>query len=60
MKKIKTSTDAYLVSCYMKGDELALSKLVNRHQQRLYNFIYSKVFDRDVTENMSGYLYKGD
>lgn len=52
MKKIQTSTDAHLVSCYIKGDEHALSILINRHQQRLYNFIYSKVFDRDVTEDI--------
>ena len=52
MKKIQTSTDAHLVSCYIKGDENALSTLINRHQQRLYNFIYSKVFDRTITEDV--------
>ena len=29
-----------------------MSVLINRHQQRLYSFIYSKVFDRDVTEDV--------
>lgn len=52
MKKFKTISDATLVSSYINGDEEALSKLINRHQQRIYNFIYSKVFDRDVTEDI--------
>lgn len=52
MKKFKKISDATLVSSYIKGDEEALSKLINRHQQRIYNFIYSKVFDRDVTEDI--------
>ena len=43
---------AILVSDYVKGNEQSLSVLINRHQQRLYSFIYSKVFDRDVTEDV--------
>ncbi|MEZ4797768.1 MAG: sigma-70 family RNA polymerase sigma factor [Flavobacteriaceae bacterium] len=45
-------TDAVLVSNYIKGDENALSVLINRHQQKIYSFIYSKVFDRDITEDI--------
>jgi RNA polymerase sigma-70 factor (ECF subfamily) len=52
MKKIKTTTDATLVRQYLEGSEASLSKLINRHQQRIYNFIYSKVFDRDITEDI--------
>ncbi len=51
MKKI-TNTDAVLVSAYIEGDESALSDLVKRHKQRIFSFIYSKVFDRDVTEDI--------
>ncbi|MFT4848796.1 MAG: RNA polymerase sigma factor (sigma-70 family) [Sediminicola sp.] len=51
MKKI-TNTDAVLVSAYIDGDESALSDLVKRHKQRIFSFIYSKVFDRDVTEDI--------
>ena len=51
MKKI-TNTDAILVSAYIEGDESALSDLVTRHKQRIFSFIYSKVFDRDVTEDI--------
>ncbi|TQD40153.1 RNA polymerase sigma factor [Haloflavibacter putidus] len=52
MKKIKTTTDAVLVKQYIAGNEEALSQLINRHQQRIYNFIFSKVFDKDVTEDI--------
>jgi len=47
-----TTSDATLVRDYMDGNEGALSILINRHQQRLYSFIYSKVFDRDITEDV--------
>ncbi|MGV6832571.1 MAG: RNA polymerase sigma factor [bacterium] len=45
-------SDAVLVSSYINGDENALSVLINRHKQKVYSFIYSKVFDRDVTEDV--------
>lgn len=53
MKKlIKPIPDAVLVAAYISGDEESLSKLINRHQQRLYNFIYSKVFDKEIAEDI--------
>ena len=48
----KTLSDAALVRNYVSGDESSLTILINRHQQRLYNFIYSKVYDRDVAEDI--------
>ncbi len=45
-------TDAVLVRKYMDGSEAALSKLITRHQHRIYSFIFSKVFDRDVAEDI--------
>jgi RNA polymerase sigma-70 factor (ECF subfamily) len=45
-------TDAVLVSNYIKGDEQSLSILIKRHKQKIYSFIYSKVFDRDITEDV--------
>ena len=48
----KKITDAQLVSAYMKGDESSISELITRHKQRIYSFIYSKVFDRDVAEDI--------
>lgn len=50
--KSKYLSDAILVSNYINGDESALTVLINRHQQRLYSFIFSKVYDRDVTEDV--------
>ena len=51
MKK-ELITDAELVRRYIAGDEGALSKLIYRHKQRIYSFIYSKVFDRDIAEDV--------
>jgi len=51
MNKSK-STNAVLVSAYLQGDESALSILITRHKQRIYSFIYSKVFDRDIAEDV--------
>ena len=47
-----TSEDAFLVSDYLNGNEWALEKLINRHQQRIFNFVYSKVHCRDTTEDI--------
>ena len=44
--------DSVLVSNYINGNERSLEILVNRHKQRIYSFIYSKVLDRDVTEDI--------
>lgn len=44
--------DSTLVSNYINGSEHALEVLIKRHQQRLYSFIYSKVQDRDITEDI--------
>ncbi|ARN79050.1 RNA polymerase subunit sigma-24 [Nonlabens spongiae] len=44
--------DAALVSQYLDGSESALETLIYRHKQRIYSFIFSKVHDRDVTEDI--------
>lgn len=51
MKKNHIS-DSVLVKFYIEGDERSLEMLIKRHKQRIYNFIYSKVFDRDLTEDI--------
>ncbi|WP_452220748.1 RNA polymerase sigma factor [Lacinutrix salivirga] len=48
----ETISDATLVSAYINGDESALEMLIKRHKQRIYSFIYSKVFDRDLAEDV--------
>jgi len=37
---------------YINGDEKALAILIERHEQRIYSFIYSKVFDRDIANDI--------
>jgi len=44
--------DSTLVSEYIKGNESALEVLIKRHQQRLFSFIFSKVQDKDITEDI--------
>ncbi|WP_222984071.1 sigma-70 family RNA polymerase sigma factor [Flagellimonas meishanensis] len=44
--------DSILVKNYIAGDEKALEALINRHNQRISSFIYSKVLDRDVAEDI--------
>ena len=44
--------DSTLVSNYILGNEAALEILIKRHQQRLFSFIYSKVKDRSITEDI--------
>lgn len=48
----KSLSDAQLVSKYISGDENSLSVLINRHQSRLYAFIFSKIQDRDATDDV--------
>ena len=44
--------DALLVKNYIAGDENALSVLINRHQSKIYGFIYSKLADRDMADDV--------
>ena len=44
--------DSVLVRDYISGDEKSLEVLINRHNQRITSFIYSKVLDRDITEDI--------
>ncbi len=44
--------DAVLVKNYVGGDESALAVLIKRHQSKLYGFIYSKVSDRDIADDI--------
>jgi RNA polymerase sigma-70 factor (ECF subfamily) len=52
MVKKYSIADSTLVSDYIQGKEASLEILIKRHQQRLISFIYSKVQDRDVTEDV--------
>ena len=51
MANVQTS-DALLIKNYIAGDENALSILINRHQSKIYGFIYSKLSDRDIADDI--------
>lgn len=44
--------DALLVQNYIAGNENSLAVLIKRHESRIYGFIYSKVADRDVSNDI--------
>ena len=44
--------DSTLVQQYISGSEIAIEKLINRHQLRIFNYIKSKVLDRDTAEDI--------
>ncbi len=44
--------DAILLQEYVAGSENALATLIDRHQSRIYGFIYSKVNDRDLSDDI--------
>lgn len=45
-------SDSILVRQYMSGNESALSTLIELHQSQIYSFIYSKVGDRDLANDI--------
>ncbi|CAN1561509.1 RpoE DNA-directed RNA polymerase specialized sigma subunit, sigma24 homolog [Flavobacteriaceae bacterium] len=45
-------SDALLVKDYVSGDESALATLIKRHESKIYGFIYSKIADRDVSNDI--------
>ena len=45
-------TDADLVKSYINGSEISLESLVNRHKLQIFNFINSKINDRDTSEDI--------
>ncbi|NEV94060.1 sigma-70 family RNA polymerase sigma factor [Psychroflexus sp. YR1-1] len=52
MHRTSISTEAFLVKQYMEGDEQSLSILIHRHQQKIFGFIFSKVYDKDLAEDI--------
>ena len=52
MDNSNSLNDAQLVSNYVNGCEKSLEVLVNKHKFKLYNFIYSKVLNKDNAEDL--------
>ncbi len=49
---MKTQTDSQLILQYQNGDEKSLSLLINRHKKDLYSFIYYKLMDEDLANDI--------
>ena len=49
---ISSQQDANYISDYINGNESALESLIKKHQTRLYNFIYSKVLNKDIADDV--------
>ena len=52
MKQQQTISEAQLIRSYLDGDEKALCQLINRHKQKIFGFIISKIQDRDLAEDV--------
>lgn len=52
MMRKNSIPDSTLVREFIQGNEASLEVLIYRHKQRLYSFIYSKVLNRDLTEDI--------
>lgn len=51
MQPVKIS-DSALVSNYINGDEKSLEVLILKHKSKLFGFIYSKIGDRQLAEDV--------
>ena len=44
--------DHYLVSSYINGNQKSLEKLINKYRPKIFNFIQSKISNRDISEDI--------
>lgn len=49
---MKNKSDSSLISQYQSGDEKALAILIERYQKELYSFIFYKVMDEDLANDI--------
>ena len=49
---METHTDSLLISRYQKGDENALSILISRHQKEHFSFIFYKLMDEELANDV--------
>lgn len=52
MENLKQMTDDVLVTLYLEGNNSAFDTLLNRHKDRLFNYIYFIVRSREVAEDI--------
>src|SRR4051795_10702993 len=51
-ERLRTQDDAAVVSAFLAGEERAFQELVERYQNRLLNFIYRTIGDREKAEDL--------
>ena len=44
--------DPYLVSSYINGNQKSLEMLINKYRPKIFNFIQSKISNRDISEDI--------
>ena len=44
--------DNILIQQYLKGDNVSFEILLTKYKQRIYSFIYSKIKDRDIADDV--------
>ena len=49
---MKTHSDSWLISEYRNGNEKTLSILIERHQKDLFSFIFYKLMDEDLANDI--------
>lgn len=49
---MKIPSDSLLITYYQKGNEQALAELIQRHQKELFSFIYFKILDDDLANDI--------
>lgn len=49
---MNTNTDSWLITNFKNGDEKSLAILIERHQSDLFTFIYYKVMDEDLANDI--------
>ena len=52
METLKNMTDDALVTLYLEGNNCAFDVLLERHKERLYNYIFFIVRSREVAEDL--------
>ncbi len=52
MKEKSFISDSELVARYINGNEEVLETLINRHRDKIFGFIYSKVRNQELTEDL--------
>jgi len=50
--KIQKLSDSVLIAQYISGSEKSLEILIKRHKQRVFSFIFSKVLDKEISEDI--------